>query len=59
MARPKAAELSAPAEPAAEDGAAAGASAAAAPAAADYIDPAHWLYRLTAEQWLGAADNEL
>ncbi len=23
------------------------------------IDPAHWLYRLTAEQWLSAADNEL
>ena len=58
-ARPKAAELSAPAEPGAEDGAAGGASSAAAPAAADYIDPAHWLYRLTAEQWLSAADNEL
>lgn len=22
-------------------------------------DPAHWLYRLTAEEWLAAADNEL
>ncbi len=25
----------------------------------DELDPAHWLYRLTAEQWLSAADNEL
>ncbi len=35
------------------------AEAPAHPAYPDYVDPAHWLYRLTAEQWLSAAVNEL
>lgn len=61
-----AAELHPRAEPGAEDSGTSEADSAAAPAAASHeaeneaeIDPAHWLYRLTAEQWLSAAENEL
>ena len=69
-----AAELHPSAEPGAAPGGASAATSAPAAAAATNeaeseaeaeagleakIDPAHWLYRLTAEQWLSAADNEL
>ena len=48
----------APASPRA-DAEPAGGVRAAEPDRGGEEDPGHWLYRLTAEQWLRAADNEL